>query len=123
MSRPFLLTDVDDASSTASSPTSDVGPNVQGFDHPGDAIPAQRVFATEAFRLINVIHETPTQSARYLAIATLLHFLLQPEVEMFHWAYPVWRLSMNRKCEEFLQCDPPPEIQILCNRLLTEYPA
>ena len=91
------------------------------YDNPDDAIPAQGLFLMRArHRLACVDVVSPANRGK--TICDFFTFILRPAYAPLHRAYDEWRISIHKKCDEFLAETTAAEVRALCERFKAEFP-
>ena len=90
-----------------------VGPRKQG--------PAQGSFLMRARHLIACV-DVVAPANRVKAICAFFTFILKPVYAPFHRVHSEWRISVHKKCDEFLAQSDNAELRSLCERFKAEFP-
>jgi hypothetical protein len=91
------------------------------YDKPDDAIPAQGLFLMRARHRLACV-DVVAPANRVKAISTFFSFILKPAYAPFHRFYSEWRVSVHKKCDEFLAETTDATLRALCERFKMEFP-
>jgi hypothetical protein len=90
-----------------------VGPRKQG--------PTQNAFLMRARHLVACV-DVVAPANRVKAICAFFTFILKPAYAPFHRVHGEWRISVHKKCDEFLAETTDATLRALCERFKVEFP-
>ena len=115
------------------SAVNDIGPENEGDegyvssdpdseeDGPEVVNPAQGLFLMRARHRLACV-DVVAPANRVKAICDFFTFILRPAYAPFHRTYSEWRISIHRKCDDFLAETTDAALRALCERFKSEFP-